>query len=343
MEKHMSQEDILTRPKSLSENMNLFLMGEYIKRHFEHNSPDVQWLVANWDLPFKKANIRSTTTWIKARAIDDIILSHYKNIMGQHYESIFDGDRADLDKIKNDNTEWFKKMYEISSSCNMCAATLVIPYDMKVACKIFQKLKDNPNQDTPFTIPNFLNQQTNQPCRIHMPNENSTIHIEIDLADELFNLEATSLHINQQIALYRCKKMKCPRTPYEEKILKNLYKNDYSPSTYNNGHETRLLGLLQWDLRLERKTLTEIRTILQDLNFLPFCPSKRTCSQNLKCAKKDECKNTLAKQLNTTAFSIEKQELASVTQKKGAYTYVGKDILIKRCDDFWNDEQGIYW
>ncbi len=304
---------------------NLFLKGEYIKRHFEQESPDVDWLIDNWCKPLEKYKVNISTTYMKSIFVNDIILMFHQKKHNLEYSSIFADDYNDEMKfIISRENEWIEKMYYISCEYGICASELIIPYNIELLLTMpEEKIKEL------LQIPAFIE---------HIP---STGFLGCEQNSNnicaFFNITAKDYSISQ-IITYMQKTLTILRmnegislTKDEEVILEDMKKSETEKKGNQNAQKTRLLGLLHWDLRIQQKSLEEIRNIIREKKFYSCPPNTHECQH---CESRDSCKTTCAKQLNTAAQSIFIKNVHPVQQGSSKYSYKGKKLKVKRNDDF---------
>lgn len=278
-------------------------------------------------MPCKDLKIESSNFMLSA-FLCDVILTFHKKKLNQGFESSFPSHIREIAYILTHYTEWLEKMYAISCEYKICAPELIIPYDIECFLK---KIDDITHKSMYAYIPNFIEYETTYGFCGASPNQNEIL-LMVDIVHKDYDIKQILTAIQNALTIARYKAEKT-LTPAEIEIMENMPRDEDHKTTYDIAI-SRLLGLLNWDLRLKGAKLQEVRDKARELKFID-CPPNQQCSDVDKAKKcpdmiTGKCKNKLSSQLSTASLSIKKREQCPTTSDGSEYPYKGKRLKIPR-------------
>lgn len=284
----------------------MFLKGEFIKRNFEYTSHDSDWLINNWDYPIK---LKKFPIDYAILFLDDLIAYYHHKQYNLAYQSILvEPNEKEYQYIIKYESEWIKKVYEISIEYGLSFAELVHPYSMEYILE-----KNIPYEKLP--IPTFIEYFKNDGFLgvFKAPNCLGQCLIVIDFNNAQFSFDSVIESIKQAISI----EANYYFTDLSESIkytLDGIIDKDTKKIKNENSDRARLFGLAQWDHRVKYaefrdNKITEFKKKLRSLGWT-YCESGSDCPCPMSA-----CSAALTAQRYATVNSIKLKQICEIKNR----------------------------
>lgn len=277
--------------------MKQFLEIEYRKRHFEYYDKDnALWLKNHWDeyiqdIEDEKYRIILITYVIKMLpliGLEGSIEVDKKTFLFKLISYLF---------VKDKN--WLKRIVNISLKYGIAAPYLIKPFDMKTLLYLKNKIDFFPfllgvmnridNEEDRVTVINSIFDREKFAPWTFFSYKNDTINIEINLNHSDYNYEQTMQAIDEVMSIFSLNNannlddlIRSTRG-LEKKIEKKT--STLFTGTMKKSYDTRLLGLLLWDLKISDRW-DERLAIFDELELKQIFKSK---GSNMKSSYETAC------------------------------------------------------
>ena len=297
-----------------------FLEGEIFKRHFEENvsEEELEWLNNNWLWGIPNEYDRKRKMIIVRTAV--FCYEKKKNKEKYSHElSLLGGDINIVCEILN-NKKQISNLFEISKKYSLYVPYMLYPVDIEgLISEINYNNYEIAMPDT-FKRELKLDEVFELYGLKYREFYRGELTITIDFRRKHENQNELLDKVCKDILIYK-DKIGLELAEHEEKIFDKICYEDISNNQRLNSFNSRLVGILIWDIKKENRNYTfkQIRERLVDKKIYKYKGNNCLSSNCNNCIDDDNCLDAFKNLYKVAAGSIQKKCIIKTSETSGGY------------------------